>query len=73
MLDEPRQAAAHIELHEPELADGPIKKTLTAADRLLLVRKRNGPASQVVVEAESEYVEAVMTVRSSMAESRNSG
>ncbi|KAA5834563.1 hypothetical protein F1721_12920 [Saccharopolyspora hirsuta] len=68
VLEPLREAAAHIELHEPDLADGPVRAVLDAADRLLLVRRRNSAGSQVVVEAETEYRDAVAAVRGSMKE-----
>ncbi|MDA3630002.1 hypothetical protein OU415_31550 [Saccharopolyspora sp. WRP15-2] len=68
VLESLREAAAHVELHEQDLADGPLQEVLTAADRLLLVRQRNGAASQVVVEAGLEYRNAVEAARSSMKE-----
>lgn len=61
-----REAAAHIELYSPDLAEGPLAVALTAAERLRTLSLEMSPSASVVSEAEHEYDEALGKLRRAM-------
>lgn len=61
-----REAAAHIELYSPDLAEGPLAVALAAAERLLTLPLAMSPSAPAVREAEREFDEALAKLRRAM-------
>ncbi|WP_394617173.1 hypothetical protein JNUCC0626_47485 [Lentzea sp. JNUCC 0626] len=68
-----REAAAFVELHAPELADGPLPAVLTAAGRWHSLQLGHPAASPVVKEADAEFEQALVKLRDLMRESLGIG
>jgi hypothetical protein len=59
-------AAAHIELRAPRIADGAVMTMIGAAERLVLVRRTNASGSPVALEAKTEFDRAYAALCSAM-------
>jgi hypothetical protein len=66
-------AAAHVELHAPDLADGPLVAVLDAADRMASLALNERSTAAVVKEAEQEFDVAVQTLRAGMRDDLGTG
>lgn len=63
-----REAAAHIELNAPELADGPLAAVLTAAERWHDLLVSNPATAPVIKEADDDFQQALTKLRDLMRE-----